>query len=224
MGKQPIRFCYCCGIFRSGKLRARFGQTSGQVRANFGLGSGKLRARFGQTSGQVRANFGLGSGKLRARFGQTSGQVWANFGQGSGKLRARFGQTSGQVWANFGLGSGKLRARFGQTSGQVRANFGLGSGKLRARFGQTSGKMCSRANFGLIGSRAISLRAMVRFWQTFGLGSGKHSGQSSVHNFGNLRFGHNFSRSQVRALLRARFGQTSKGFRFGHQLSGQVRA
>ena len=86
MGKQPIRFCYCCGIFHLGKLRARFGQTSGQVRANFGLGSGKLRARFGQTSGQVRANFGLGSGKLRARFGQTSGQVRANFGLGSGKL------------------------------------------------------------------------------------------------------------------------------------------
>ena len=102
MGKQPIRFCYCCGIFHLGKLRARFGQTSGQVRANFRLGSGKLRARFGQTSGQVRANFGLGLGKLRARFGQTSGQVRANLRLGSGKLRARFGQTSGQVRANFG--------------------------------------------------------------------------------------------------------------------------
>ena len=116
MGKQPIRFCYCCGIFHLGKLRARFGQTSGQVRANFGLGSGKLRARFGQTSGQVRANFGLGLGKLRARFGQTSGQVRANF-------EARFGQTSGQVRANFGLGSGKLRAKCAHLGTSLRARF-----------------------------------------------------------------------------------------------------
>lgn len=59
---------------------------------------GRVQARGGQGSDQIRARFGPEVGRVWARFEPGSGQRWAGFGSGSGQRWVGFGSVSGEVY------------------------------------------------------------------------------------------------------------------------------
>ena len=74
-----------------GKVQAKFGQSLG-LGKKFRQNSGKVWAKFGASSGKVRAS----SGKVWAKFGQSLGKVLDKVWAKLGKVWAKFIQSLGK--------------------------------------------------------------------------------------------------------------------------------